>query len=329
MKKEKHVNIEKQTERNNKIKEFLKSLIFPVILTAIILIGVFVVINYQNKPEEEEIIEIHAFAGDDKPLVMENDALKFTMDPTTTQFTVEVKDSHKIWYSNPEGSQNDAAALPEEKNKLQSPLLLSYSVETGLETSFNAYAQSILNGIYEIEQGDDYIRVNYSLGNVEKEYVIPPVLTVDNYKKWTEGMETADSDTVSQYYKKYDINKLSKKDNKEELLENYPELANQVLYVLRSNTKENMRKKLQGIFEGVGYTYEDYVADKEYDNSEKSSDKPIFNASIIYRLDGDDMIVEVPFSSLEYKKDYPIYTLTPLPYFGAGGKQDEIGRAHV
>ena len=323
MKKEKHVNIEKLTERNNKIKEFLKSLIFPVVLTAIILVGVFVVINYQNMPEEEEIIEIHAFAGDDKPLVMENDALKFTMDPTTTQFTVEVKDSHKVWYSNPEGSQNDAAALPEEKNKLQSPLLLSYSVETGLETSFNAYAQSILNGIYEIEQGDDYIRVNYSLGNVEKEYVIPPVLTVDNYKKWTDGMETADSDTVSQYYKKYDINKLSKKDNKEELLENYPELANQVLYVLRSNTKENMRKKLQGIFEGVGYTYEDYVADKEYDNSEKSSDKPIFNASIIYRLDGDDMIVEVPLNSLEYKKDYPIYTLTPLPYFGAGGKSDE------
>ncbi|MBR5361104.1 MAG: hypothetical protein IK123_09475, partial [Lachnospiraceae bacterium] len=323
MKKEKHVNIEKLTERNNKIKEFLKSLIFPVVLTAIILVGVFVVINYQNMPEEEEIIEIHAFAGDDKPLVMENDALKFTMDPTTTQFTVEVKDSHKVWYSNPEGSQNDAAALPEEKNKLQSPLLISYSVETGLETSFNAYAQSILNGIYEIEQGDDYIRVNYSLGNVEKEYVIPPVLTVDNYKKWTDGMETADSDTVSQYYKKYDINKLSKKDNKEELLENYPELANQVLYVLRSNTKENMRKKLQGIFEGVGYTYEDYVADKEYDNSEKSSDKPIFNASIIYRLDGDDMIVEVPLNSLEYKKDYPIYTLTPLPYFGAGGKSDE------
>ena len=138
MKKEKHVNIEKQTERNNRIKDFLKSLIFPVILTTIILVGVFVVINYQNKPEEEEIIEIHAYAGDDKPIVMENEALKFTMDPSSTQFTVEVKDSHKIWYSNPEGAENDAAALPEEKNKLQSPLLISYAVETGLETSFNA-----------------------------------------------------------------------------------------------------------------------------------------------------------------------------------------------
>ena len=323
MKKEKHVNIEKQTERNNRIKDFLKSLIFPVILTTIILVGVFVVINYQNKPEEEEIIEIHAYAGDDKPIVMENEALKFTMDPSSTQFTVEVKDSHKIWYSNPEGAENDAAALPEEKNKLQSPLLISYAVETGLETSFNAYAQSILNGIYEIEEGDGYIRVNYSLGNVEKEYVIPPVLTVDNYKKWTENMSTADSDTVSQYYKKYDINKLGKKDNKEELLANYPALEDQVLYVLRSNTKENMRKKLQGIFEEMGYTYEDYTADKEYDLSERSSDKPIFNASIIYRLDGDDLVVEVPFDSLEYKKDYPIYTLTPLPYFGAGGKSDE------
>ncbi|MCR4989344.1 MAG: hypothetical protein K6A38_00565 [Lachnospiraceae bacterium] len=323
MKKEKHVNIEKQTEFRNKVKETLKSLIFPVVLSTIILVGVFVVINYQNAPEEEEIIEIHAYAGDDKDIVLENDALKLTMDPSSTQFSVEVKSSHKIWYSNPEGSENDSAALAEEKNKLQSPLLLSYAVETGLETSFNAYAQSILNGIYEIEQGDDYIRVNYSLGNVEKEYVIPPVLTVDNYGKWTASMDAKDSDTVSQYYKKYDINKLGKKDNKEELLANYPALENEVLYILRSNTKENMRKKLQGIFESVGYTYDDYVADQEYDFSEKSSDKPIFNASIIYRLDGDDLVVEVPFNSLEYKKEYPIYTLTPLPYFGAGGKTDE------
>ena len=36
----------------------------------------------------------------------------------------------------------------------------------------------IANGMYEIEQGDDYVKVKYSLGNVEKEYMIPPVCTV-------------------------------------------------------------------------------------------------------------------------------------------------------
>ena len=321
-KKEKHVNIELKTERDNKIKAALKSLIFPIILCLIILAGVYVVVNYQNAGEEEEIIEVRAYSGDDKDIVMENDALKFVMDPVTTQFTLEVKDSHKVWYSNPEGAANDGAALMEEKNKLQSPLIMSYAVRTGLETTFNTYAQSTLNGIYEIEQGDAYIRVDYSLGDVEKEYVIPPVLTKADYEKWTALMTTDDANTISQYYKKYNIKKLGKKDNKEELLASYPLLEKEILYILRTNTKENMRKKIQSIFEGIGYTYEDFLSDKEMDNAEKTSDKPIFNVSMIYRLDGDDLVVEVPYNSLQYKKEYPIYTITPLPYFGAGGPND-------
>ncbi|MBR5359442.1 MAG: hypothetical protein IK123_01010, partial [Lachnospiraceae bacterium] len=119
------------------------------------------------------------------------------------------------------------------------------------------------------------------------------------------------------------IKKLGKKDNEEELLAAYPELANQKLYILRSTAKEAVRKKLQGIFEEAGYTYEDYMADKEYDQSQRSSDKPIFDISMIYRLDGGDMIVEVPFSEMAYKSEFPIYTLTPLPYFGAGGTSDQ------
>ncbi len=323
MKRKKPVNIEKVTERNSMIRETLKSLIFPTVLSVIIFALIWFVVHYQNVEKPEEIIEVHSYTGDDKDVVLENDSLKLTMDPMTTQFALEVKDSHKVWYSNPEGAANDAQALLEEKNKLQSPLLMSYAVETGLETSFSSYAQSTLNGIYEIEQGDDYLKVNYSLGNVEKEYVIPPVLTLENYEKWPGLMSKEDSNLVSQYYKKYDINKLSKKDNKEELLEGYPELANQKLYILRSTTKENVRKKMQGIFEEAGYTYEDYVSDKEFDLSQKSSDKPIFNVSVIYRLEGDDLIVEVPLKELQYKSEYPIYTLTMLPYFGAGGPKDK------
>lgn len=322
MKKKKQVSVERLTERKNKIRETLQSMIFPTVLCLVILAGVFTIVNYQNKEEVEEVIEIHAYAGDDKEIVMENDALKFVMDPVTTQFSIEVKDSHKIWYSNPEGAQEDSLALSEEKNRLQSPLLMSYAVETGLETSYNSFAQSTQNGIYEIEQGDDYIKIDYSMGNVEKEYVIPPVLVKKDYKKWTEMMSTDDSNLISQYYKKYDIKKLSKKDNKEELLANYPALADSVLYILRSNTKENVRKKIQEVFEGIGYTYEDYLADKELDLSVKSSNTPVFNVSMIYRLDGDDLLVEIPLSSLEYRSKYPIYTITPLPFFGAGGTDD-------
>lgn len=323
MEKTKKVLTEKQVERRNAIMASVKSLIFPTVLCLIIAGAVFAITKYKSNEAPEEPIQPYAYAGGEDPVVMENDELKFTMDPTTTQFELLVKESGKVWKSNPEGASNDSLALPEEKANLQSPLLLKFSTEAGLETSYNSFAYSIANGIYEIEQGDDYIRVNYSLGNVEKEFTIPPVITKKEFKSWLKKMDTKESNFVSEYYKKYDIKKLSKKDNKEELVANYPIIEESVIYVLRDTTKDAVKAQIEGYFETAGYTYEDYLADKELDKSESVSEKPIFNASMIYKLDGGDLTVEIPFDSLEYKKEYPIYTITPLPYFGCGNDSEE------
>ena len=295
-----------------------------ILLLAVILGGIWMIVNSQGKGQEAaEIIQPYGYTGDGKDITIENDELKLVMDGSSTQFRVEVKDSGKVWYSTPEGASNDTLALADEKDKIQSPLMMSYAVVQGLETTYNAYGYSIKNGIYEIEPGENEIRVNYSLGNLEKEFVIPPVITKTNFDKWMSELDKKDVDLIQQYYKKYDLNKLGKKDNKEELLTSYPVIETDVIYVLRDTTKEQTRKKMQELFEQAGYTYEDYLADKELDLSEKISEKPVFNVSVIYRLEGKDLVVEVPLDSLEYRSSTPIYTITPLPYFGAGGTQDE------
>ncbi len=320
---EKKVLTETQVERRNAIKDTLKSMIFPLVLCAIIFVGIFVVVNYQEEEEVEEIVKANAYDGGSDPIVMESDAIKFTLDPTTTQFEVLVKSTGKVWKSNPDGCADDSLALTEEKSRLQSTLVMTYSTEVGLETTYDSYKYSAANGIYEIEQGEDYVRVNYSLGEVQKEFTIPPVCTKADFDKWTKQMSKEGLNLVQQYYKKYDIKKLGKKDNEEELLANYPILADEVIYVLRQNTKDNVKSSIEKYFGEAGYTYEDCVKDKELDMSSASNDKPVFNVDVIYRLDGDDLLVEIPFKELEYKKEYPIYTITPLPYFGAGGTSDE------
>ena len=320
---EKKVLTERQVERRKAIIDTLKSMIFPLVLCLIIFIGIYFVVNYQGAEEVAEIVQPNAYAGTSDPIVMESDAIKFTMDPITTQFEVLVKSTGKVWKSNPDGAADDSAALSDEKTKLQSTLVMTYNTEAGLETTYDSWKYSTSNGIYDIEQGDDYVKVNYSLGEVQKEFTIPPVCTKKEFDEWTKKMDKEAINLVQQYYKKYDIKKLGKKDNEEELLANYPILADEVIYVLRANTKDNVKLTIEKYFEGVGYTYEDYMKDKELDLSSSTSDKPIFNVNVIYRLDGDDLVVEVPLRELEYRKDYPIYTITPLPYFGAGGKDDE------
>ena len=323
MKKEKKVLTENQVERRNAIKDTLKSLIAPTVLALIILGAVFFVITYQNVTEEVEVIQPYAYDGATDMVVVENDDLKLTMDPTTTQFELLVKETGKVWKSNPDNAANDSLALNDEKAKLQSTVVMTYSSEVGLETTYNSFGYSVNNGIYEIEKGDDYITVHYSMGDVAKEFTIPPVCTKDDFDKWCNAMGKEGLNIVQQYYKKYDIKKLKKKDNKEELLANYPILADKVIYILRDTTKDNVKKTMEGYFEEAGYTYDDYLEDKALDMSETVSDKPVFNMTMTYRLDGDDLLVEIPLKELEYKSEYPIYTITPLPYFGAGDKQAE------
>ncbi|MCR5594940.1 MAG: hypothetical protein K6G12_03770 [Lachnospiraceae bacterium] len=323
VKKEKKVLTETQKERRKERIDTLKSMIFPCILLGIIAIGIAVIVNFQNKPAEEEIIPVRAYSGDESAIVLENDALTFTMDPTTTQFEVNVKSSGRTWYSNPQGIDEDPIALAEEKKRLKSTLLMSYAVVNGLETNFNNYAYSAENGTYEITASDDEVRVDYSIGEVEKEYVIPPVMTVDAYEEWQSKLNRDGAHLVEQYYKKYDLNKLGKKDNADELIANYPIIQDGPIYALRDNTKENNKARMQEYFAEAGYTYEDYLEDKELTSGESSSDKPVFNVSMIYKLDGDDLVVEIPMGDIEYKSDTPIYTLTVLPFFGAGGSEDE------
>ncbi len=255
--------------------------------------------------------------------MLENEALKFVMDPTNTHFAVEVKSSGKVWYSNPQDASSDTLALTSEKGKLQSTMEITWSTQNGVDAKYNNYDYSIEKGVYDIEMGEDYVKVYYSIGDTEKEYIIPPVVTDENFQKWLGLMDQTNATLVKEYYKKYDINNLGKSDDKEQLLVNYPIVAEEVIWVLRDTIKDNLKSKFEGIFEEIGYTMEDYQADKELNFAESNFDKPIYNVSVIYRLDGDDLLVEVPLQEIEYKSQYPISNLSLLPFFGTGGTDDE------
>ena len=52
--------------------------------------------------------------------VLENNYIKFEMDPATTNFTVLQKNTGKVWHSSPEGAKTDKLALTKEKNNMMS-----------------------------------------------------------------------------------------------------------------------------------------------------------------------------------------------------------------
>lgn len=323
-------NSQKKAAIKAAIVNQLKSLAVPVILCAVIGVLIYVVITFKDETVEEEASKIKRYEGTEEPMIMENDDLLFTLDPLTTQFTLEVKDTGKIWYSNPTDAATNPLIISEsEREKMQSTLLMTYSLKTGLTNTYDNYKYSINKGIYDIEQGSDakgeYIRINYSIGNVQREYYIPPVTTADKFEEYISKMEPKYAQYVKDYYTKYDINNLRKKDeaNKEQLLADYPIMAEQVIYVLNPNTQQNLKVTFEEVFASIGYTMDDYKADCELSNASATTNTPVFGISMIYRLDGDEFVVEVPYDAMIFSEDNPIYKITPLPYFGAGGTEDE------
>ena len=196
---------------------------------AALVLFVFVPIYSQKEDTFGEPPVVVSSEGLSGTLSMENDSLLFEMDQGTTQFTVTDKKTGKTWYSNPTDRASDPVAMGANKEALSSTLNVTYTFSGG-EIEFNNYTYSIQNQTYQTAQAEDgSIRVDYAIGKIEKNYLIPNAITVERYKQFTDAMSKKGKKQVSSIYTLVEPDKLDKKDNKAESLELYPSAAEQAL----------------------------------------------------------------------------------------------------
>ena len=296
--------------------------LIALVLIALLVIFVGIPLYAPQKTEAVNPPVVSYYEDGKQTLTMENDKLLFEMNAETTQFTVTEKASGRVWRSNPENASSDPVAGAKNKNVLQSTMIVTYSSSSGT-IDFNNYEYSIENGTYSVSQdADGAVRVVYSVGQIEKIYLIPNVISVERYNTFTKAMGK-DARKVTNNYTLYKPDKVATADNKDELLAMFPELANQELYVLKPDTKENTKKSMATYFEKAGYTQEDYELDEQLRAGAYENTNPVFNVTVVYRLEDGDFLVEVPYQEIRYRQEYPITAVTVLPMFGAADKDDE------
>ena len=304
----------------------LRLLPWILIVAALAALVVFVFVPIYSVKEKTfgRDTRIIYFEGDGKPVTMENDQLLFEMDGETTLFKVTDKRSGKIWYSNPEDRDSDKVAGGTNKEYLSSTLTLSYYEKIN-QFDMNSFTHSIKNQSFEIlPQEDGSIRVNYSLGkNAGKKYLIPNAITKERYDVFMKNLEKKQQKKLGNYYSLYEPKKLDKKSNKDEIIALYPSVTEQALYILKSDLDNTKKMDAESLFAAAGYTEEDYAADLELMAGEKESSGPIFDISMIYRLEGNDLVVSVPYDEICCSEDFPIVYLNVLPMFGAAGTEQE------
>ena len=252
---------------------------------------------------------------------LENEYLRFTMDGTTSYFTLEDKQSGEIWHSVPENGSEDTMADQTMKKWLQSTMIVTYTVQSGLNTIFDNYSNSIANGTFQITQQEDTVRVDYLLSENVRVYMIPEMVTEERFNTLISGLEKNKQSTVKGTYRKLDPENPPAGEDLDALMEKYPLLSEGVIYVQRDGVADYRYEQVEELFAQQGYTQEDYEKDQLI--TEGEGDILQFNVSVEYSLDGDSLAARVPGDSLRCPGDFQMTKLQVLPYFGAGSTEDE------
>ena len=286
----------------------------------------YIMIRLVNVEKQHELdFEYYSYEAEKQPesYVLENNYLKFEMDPATTQFSILQKNTGHVWYSNPQNIESDPIALGKEKNNMKSPFLIKYSTINGSDDIYDVYSNSIKRNFYTVSKNGNEIRVDYTIGQMDREYIFPLAIYEEELNKYKEKLSSSEKRAMDRAYHEYDINKMKPTDDVEGLLAKYPKLKDEKLYLVFENIQTYLKEQMETIFEGLGYTYDDYLRHKEMYKENNAKEVPAFNLSVIYKIDGKNFTVDVPFSEISYKSKYPIVQISVLPYFAAAGTDDQ------
>ena len=321
-------------------KSLIRRLI-PWILTLVILGGIAYVLYLlyfkPDQPPAHTPPSISYYDGNGKPITISNDYLTLEMDTNTTEFVLKDADGRE-WRSNPADADKDPLTYPgtETRERLYSTMYLTYTPNGSDPVQINNYTRSISKLGYTVEQLDDTsIRVEYSMGNVEQLYQIPLAITDERAAILKERLPKKDYEKkLINRYRKLTPEEVATRPDRTELLERYPSLATQPLYIINTEGKtptamNKDKRDLQDLLSKVNDEGVPYYLPEEYEEDALLVAKPadaegqVFNVSVIYRLDGKDLVVEVPFDQIRYRDEYPITYLSPLPMFCAAGPEEE------
>ncbi len=253
--------------------------------------------------------------------VLENSNIRFELDPSTTYFTVTQKKTGHVWHSNPPALQSDKIALPNEKNYMRSPMLVKYSTENGIDEVYDIFTNSIDRKFYTVSQKGSEIRVDYTIGQMSREFLFPLIMYQTELNKWEEGLSKSDIRAIERCYHKYTKSNF-KGAELDAMLEKYPKMEDEPVYLVFEDLQKHIKEQMEALFAKLGYTYEDYLENKELYKETNIKEVPAFNLTVIYKLDENGFTAEIPFDEISYRLKYPITQISVLPYFGAGSDTD-------
>lgn len=322
--KNKHLNALRHSRRKRVL-----GLISSLLLLAYLLsLGAPVVKATDDEVTDLDDDEISAevgelITGEGYELVAEEGGKKLFVNLTTSEIAVEDQQSGERWYSNPQDRESDSIANGANKSRLGSQLLVQYYTPNAQQVMKDNYLDSIAHEQFEVELLEDGVKISYIIGEKPAEYIHPVAITEERFLEIFEMSDKSAQRILNRRYTKYDIDEMKEADANA-MLENYPGLADQPLYLLRDGISGFILEEISAAFEAAGYTEEEKIADEALAGMDSVASEDVYiGMSIYYSLDDGDLIVRMPIDEITFPENYPLTRVRLLEYFGAGGLEDE------
>ena len=266
---------------------------------------------------------VYEYAGGSEDVVLENEFLSLRFLPATAEIVLKEKATGIEWRSNPTGISEDLLADTVTRYLMESQLSVEYADTSGVGMTLYSSIYGVEREAYEYEVVDGALEVRYTIGDIARNFRVPPAMPEERMLTYLDQMEFEDRQIVESVYRLYDINNLRMNDDRNQLLSDFPDLREMKLYVLRSTIPDYMKEIAEECFKGAGYTYEDFFEDSNYYMVTSGDVKPAFSITLRYVLDGKSLLVNVPFNKIGYRQAYPLTQLSLLPFMGSGGVNDD------
>ena len=310
------------------MKQKVKAIVAVCLVVCIIAGVLFIALssdtqNIEEFVNEENIIKMGTTDNDvsnsEYTLLLENEHLEFWLNKDTPEFKTVNKANGAEWYSTNQNRENgsiDAA-----------PLHLSYLNSLGGLEDLDVMTGSVAEGKYTIEQADEKITVNYSVGDFSELVLLPYAFNEKRFEEIKNSLEDEfDKMKLIDLYYLTDVNIIEDEDLKAKRLEEYPALKRQKLYIIRDSVREDplVKKDVAKFFADAGYTDKDYEIDSKYFTPDTDAKKaPGFNIKVEYSLNGASLNVKIPYDGIEMHNEFPMTSLTFAPYFGSPSYGDK------
>ena len=286
----------------------------------------FIAVSCGVRAEGADKVVLYENGGTNETVILENEFLELRFLPGTAEIVLKEKSGGAQWYSNPWGGglPDDARADYTTMQLMKSQFSLRYANMNGAGMTLYSGANSVERGAYEYALVDGGLEVNYTVGSFPRSYRIPSAVTEERFRAFLDKVSPDGRRKIDASYRLYDVNNLFPDDDKSALLSRYPDLAKGRVYVLRDVVQDWMKGQIEGFLSAAGYTDDDYLSDTAKRPPESlADDRPVFNITLRYALDGKSLLVSVPFDRVAWRAAYPVVELSLLPYMGSGGIADQ------